>query len=77
MSILGFERDAILDITVNIIPLSVIVFFALVFAFFPVFGTDPVMIALQFSLLLAPFTFLAIITYYSAKAIENSKTDDE
>ncbi|SFR46926.1 DUF6684 family protein [Halogeometricum limi] len=64
-----FDRDTILDLTVNIIPLGIIAFFVVGFAVFPAFGFDPLTTAVQYGLLIVPFVFLAILTYLSGKAI--------
>lgn len=64
-----FDRETLLDLTVNVIPLFIIGFFVVAFAVFPAFGVDPLASAVQFGLLAVPFVFLAILTYLSGKAI--------
>ncbi|ADQ67879.1 cox cluster protein [Halogeometricum borinquense] len=64
-----FDRETLLDLTVNVIPLVIIAFFIGAFAVFPAFGVDPLASALQYGLLVVPFVFLAILTYLSGKAI--------
>lgn len=65
-----FDRDTILDLTVNFIPLFIIAFFVVAFAVFPAFGVEPLLAtAVQYGLLLVPFVFLAILTYISGKAV--------
>jgi hypothetical protein len=64
-----FDRETLLDLTVNIIPLFIIGFFVVAFAVFPAFGVEPLASAVQFGLLAVPFVFLAILTYFSGKAI--------
>ncbi|WP_254271692.1 DUF6684 family protein [Haloarcula marina] len=73
MALFGFEKDTLLDLTVNIIPLGIIVFFIAAFAVVPAFGTDPVFSGLQFALMIAMFLLLAVLTYYAGKAIENAE----
>lgn len=65
-----FDRETLLDLTVNMIPLFIIAFFVVAFAVFPLFGRGPLLAsAVQFGLLLVPFVFLAVLTYLSGKAI--------
>lgn len=64
-----FDRETVLDLAVNIIPLGIIVFFVGVFALAPAFEFDPVVTTIQMSLLIIPFIGLALLTYYSGKAI--------
>lgn len=64
-----FDRETVLDLAVNIIPLGIIVFFVGVFALVPAFEFDPVITTIQMSLLVIPFIGLALLTYFSGKAI--------
>lgn len=73
MSLLGFERETLLDLTVNAIPLGIILFFIAAFAVVPAFGVDPVFSAMQFALMGTMFVGLAILTYYTGKAIEGAE----
>ena len=65
-----FDRETLLDLTVNMIPLFIIAFFIVAFAAFPLFGRgDLLAMAVQYGLLLVPFVALAALTYLSGKAI--------
>ncbi|MEZ3145125.1 DUF6684 family protein [Halobaculum sp. MBLA0143] len=64
-----FDRDTLLDLLVNVIPLVIIGFFVLAFAVFDPFGGDQLGRAIQVLLLVAPFVALAVLTYISGKAI--------
>lgn len=75
MSLLGFERETLLDLTVNMIPLGIILFFVVGFAVVPAFGVDPVFSSIQYSLLVVPFLALAVLTYYAGKAIESAEEE--
>jgi hypothetical protein len=70
MSLLGFERETLLDLTVNVIPMGIILFFVVGFGAVPAFGVDPVLTTVQYSLLLVPLVALAVLTYYAGKAVE-------
>jgi hypothetical protein len=64
-----FDRDTLLDLLVNVIPLAIMAFFVAAFALFDPFGGDSLGRAIQMLLLAAPFVALAILTYISGKAI--------
>jgi hypothetical protein len=77
MSLLGFEKETLLDLTVNMIPLGILLFFIAAFAVVPAFGVDPVFSTMQFALVGSMFVLLAILTYYTGKAIEGAEEHDE
>jgi energy-coupling factor transporter transmembrane protein EcfT len=72
-----FDRDTILDLTVNFIPLAIILFFVVGFVVVNPFGWDPLASSLQFALLVTPFVLLAILTYLSGKAISLAEKERE
>lgn len=64
-----FDRETLLDLSVNIIPLGIMAFFVILFAVAPAFEFDPVIVTIQMGLIIIPFIGLAIITYYSGRAV--------
>jgi len=68
-----FDEETLLDLIVNAVPLAILLFFILVFAVLNPFGSDPVTTALQFSIMIVTFAALAVLTYYSGKAIQESE----
>ena len=70
-----FDRDTLLDLVVNFIPLFIILFFTVGFVVFNPFGFEGLASGIQFGLLVAPFLFLAILTYISGKAIAGAEKD--
>lgn len=72
-----FDRETMLDLTVNFIPLFIILFFIVAFAVFNPFGVDPMATGIQYALLVAPFVFLAVLTYFSARAIAGAERRGE
>ena len=72
-----FDRDTLLDLLVNVIPLVIIGFFVVAFAVFDPFGGDTLGRAIQVLLLVAPFLALAILTYLSGKAIAGDEARAE
>ena len=68
-----FDRETLLDLVVNAIPLVMMAFFIVVFAVFNPFGSDPAGTAIQFSIVIVTFGALFLLTYYSGKAISNAE----
>ncbi|KTG21043.1 DUF6684 family protein [Haloferax profundi] len=71
-----FDKETILDLTVNMVPLVIILFFVVGFAVFNPFGVDTLTSGLQFSIMVAAFVLLAALTYLSGKAIAGSEKTD-
>ena len=72
-----FDRETMLDLSVNFIPLAMLLFFVLLFAVVTPFPTDSVVIAIQMSIVIITGIALAILTYYSGVAITNSEAESE
>lgn len=68
-----FDRDTMLDLSVNIIPLAVLLFFVLLFAVIAPFPGDSVIIVVQMSIIIITGIALAILTYYSGKAVAGAE----
>ncbi|XVH30808.1 DUF6684 family protein [Haloferacaceae archaeon DSL9] len=64
-----FDKETLLDLTVNFIPLGIIVFFIGVFAIFPYWGLSGLATGLTFAIMISMFVALAFLTYISGKAI--------
>ena len=64
-----FDRDTLLDLTVNFVPLFIILFFTVGYLVYNPFQIGSVGRILQYVLLAAPFGLLSILTYLSGKAI--------
>ncbi|WP_049985442.1 DUF6684 family protein [Halobellus rufus] len=72
-----FDRDTLLDLTVNVVPLFIMAFFVVAFAVFSPFGIDPLASSIQFGLLAVPFVLLAILTYFAGKAVAGAELRGE
>lgn len=72
-----FDRETMLDLSVNVIPLFIILFFVVVFVVVNPFGFSLVPTTIQMALLIVPFIALAVLTYYSGKAIAESEAELE
>ena len=77
MNIGSFDRETLLDLVVNAIPLVMMAFFIVVFAVFNPFGSDPASTAIQFSIVIVTFGALFLLTYYSGRAISRAEAELE
>lgn len=77
MALFGFERETWLDLTVNFIPMGMILFFIVGYALLPAFGWDPVFSTLQFSIMGAMFVSMVVLSYYAGKAIQGEDVATE
>lgn len=77
MSSSVFDKDTLLDLTVNIVPLGILAFFMAVFLITNPWETGNTLErVLQFVLVGWMFVGLAVLTYFSAKAIESGDGDE-
>lgn len=72
-----FNKETLLDLSVNAIPLAIILFFIVVFAVMNPFGPGTVVQAIQFSILIVMFLALGLLTYYSGKAVTEAEAEME
>jgi hypothetical protein len=70
-----FDRDTLLDLVVNFIPLGIILFFVGVYLFRQPWGFDLGASGIMLALLVVPFVALAVLTYVSAVAIAGDEQD--
>jgi len=68
-----FEKETWLDISVNIIPMGIAVFFVGLFAALAPWGFAGIESALAFALLVVPTVLLAYLTYVAADLIEDAE----
>jgi len=68
-----FDRETLLDLVVNAVPLFIMAFFVGAFVLFAPFGFDPLASLIQFGLVIGPFVALLVLTYVSAKAITGAE----
>ena len=72
-SAVPFDRETLLDLVVNAIPLGIMLFFIGVFVLVNPFGSDPVATAIQLTIVGVTFVALFVLTYVSGKAISESE----
>jgi hypothetical protein len=68
-----FDRDTLLDLTVNFIPLFIILFFIVGYVVYNPFEFGSTGRILQYAILASFFVLLSILTYLSAKAIATAE----
>jgi len=64
-----FDKETILDLMVNFIPLGIIFFFIAAFVLYDPWGFDPRFSGLMLAIMGGMFIALTVLTYVSAKAI--------
>jgi len=67
-------RETLLDVTVNLIPMVILLFFVVFYTAFRPWGWDPTIFVLMHFLTVFPFVLLALLTYVSARAIASAET---
>lgn len=72
-----FDRDTLLDLTVNVIPLVMMAFFFVVFLVYAPgpFAFDSVLSTVQLAIVFTTFVLLAVLTYYAGRAIAGAEKE--
>jgi hypothetical protein len=65
--------DTLLDVTVNLIPMGILLFFVGLYSVFRPWEWDPAIFVLMHFLTVFPFLLLALLTYVSARAIAGAE----
>jgi hypothetical protein len=68
-----FDRETLLDLTVNFIPLVILAVFFLGYIVFSPFGFDSVVSTIQLAIIGLMALALAALTYYSGKAVSKAE----
>lgn len=77
MEIGPLDHETLLDLTVNAIPLAILLFFFAAFALASPFGWNPVASGLQLAIVGSMIVFLTVLSYYAGRAIANAERDGE
>lgn len=72
-----FDRETLLDLTVNVIPLFILAFFFVAYIVFNPFGFDSVISSIQLGIIGVSALGLLVLTYYSGKAVAGAEKDME
>jgi archaellum biogenesis protein FlaJ (TadC family) len=68
-----FDRDTLLDLTVNFIPLGILALFFVAFVVFTPFGFDSVITTIQLAIIAVSALGLLALTYYSGMAVSKAE----
>ncbi|WP_049899003.1 DUF6684 family protein [Halococcus agarilyticus] len=71
-----FDRETLLDLTVNVIPLGIILFFVVLFLVIRPWEQNLVLTVVSMALLVVPFVALALLTYLSGRVIASAEQAD-
>lgn len=77
MSNRTFDRETLLDLSVNVIPLAILTFFVIVYAVVGSYPDDPLILVVQMSIIIVTGIALTLLTYFSGKAIAGSEEEEE
>ncbi|WP_433627815.1 DUF6684 family protein [Halomicrococcus sp. NG-SE-24] len=64
-----FDKETLLDITVNVVPLGIMAFFFVLFLLQSLKTGDRLVELVSWGLIIVPFTLLALLTYIAAREI--------
>ncbi len=72
-----FDRETLLDLSVNVIPLVILALFAVLFLVLSPFGFDSTITTIQFGIIGTMAFGLTVLTYYSGKAVASAEREAE
>ena len=72
-----FDRDTLLDLTVNVIPLAILAVFFVGYIVVNPFGFDAVISTIQLAIIGMAGVLLAVLTYYSGLAVSRAEEAEE
>lgn len=71
------DRETLLDIAVNVIPMAMLVFFVVLFLVYTPFPPNTFMFVMSHLLTVIPLVLLALLTYVTAKVISRDERELE
>jgi uncharacterized membrane protein len=72
-----FDRETLLDLTVNVIPFVIMAFFFIAFIVYTPFGFDSVISSIQLAIIGISAVGLMVLTYYSGRAVSKAENAEE
>lgn len=76
MTLFGFDRETLLDITVNVVPLLILLFFIVLFAVVQPWEWNAFIVFVSHGLMIIPFVLLALLTYVAARVIPSEGAEE-
>jgi len=80
MALFGLSRETVIDLTVNIIPLVIMLFFMGLFLLADPFwtgGSDLLATVMSHVLLIVPIVLLAALTYVAGRRVQQAEEEPE
>ncbi|CCQ32154.1 cox cluster protein [Halorhabdus tiamatea SARL4B] len=71
------DRETVLDLTVNAIPLGILSFFFVAFVVANPFGWNSVASGLQLAIVGSMMVLLGVLSYYAGRAVSRAEADGE
>ena len=71
-----FDRETLLDVSVNVVPLGIILFFVVTYLVVGDYPSDPLVLVVQLSIMGLTGIGLLVLTYYSGKAIAGAEREE-
>lgn len=68
-----FEKETVLDVTVNLIPIGILLFFLVLFVAYTPWEQNLFMQTISLGLLVIPLVSLALLTYVSGLAVQGAE----
>lgn len=68
-----FDRETLLDVSVNVIPFGILLFFVVTYVLLGDYPAAPLVVVLQLSIIVLTGIGLLVVTYYSGKAIASAE----
>ncbi|MFW5949936.1 MAG: DUF6684 family protein [archaeon] len=75
MQLGALDRETLLDLTVNVIPLGILCIFFVAFVLANPFGWNTVQSSLQLAIVGSMMVLLAILSYYAGRAIAGAEQE--
>lgn len=72
-----FDRETLLDLLVNFVPLVILAFFFIGFIVYTPFGFDSVISTIQLAIIGISAVGLMALTYFSGKAVSKAENAEE
>jgi len=71
--VFGLHRETLLDVSVNVIPMVIILFFTAYLLLTSPWASDPFVMAVAIGLHAIPFVLLGLLTWVSARVIQDAE----
>ena len=70
-------RRMLFDVSVNVVPIGILVFFVGLFLTYGSYPADPLVTVIQVALVLVPAFVVVVVTYYTVKAVSRAEREGD